>query len=70
MTALGREGSSPSLRIVDELALPSFLIFEIGILKNIQDSFFVCFLFSFKKCYNIDRKEGKEIMIKKIERVV
>jgi len=49
--------------------LASFF-FERCILKNIQDSFFVCFLFSFKKCYNIDRKEGKEISIKRIERVV
>ena len=66
MTALGREGSSPSLRIGKELASASSLFFEIGIVKNIQDSF----LFSFKKCYNIDREEGKEISIKKIERVV
>ena len=66
VTALGREGSSPSLRIGKELASASSLFFEIGIVKNIQDSFFVCFLFSFKKCYNIDRKEGKEISIKKI----
>ena len=64
MTALGREGSSPSLRIGKELASASSLFFEIGIVKNIQDSF----LFSFKKCYNIDRKDGKSSVLKKLER--
>jgi len=48
VTALGREGSSPSLRIVDELALASFLFFEIGIVKNIQDSFLYVFCFLLK----------------------
>ena len=66
MTALGREGSSPSLRIGKELASASSLFFEIGIVKNIQDSF----LFSFKKCYNIDRKDGKKFSIKNREGVV
>ena len=68
MTALGREGSSPSLRIGKELALASFLFFERCRVKNIQASFFVCFLFSFKKCYNIDRKDGKKFSIEKLER--
>ena len=40
MTALGREGSSPSLRIVDELALASFLFFY-----HLRANFICSFLF-------------------------
>ena len=48
MTALGREGSSPSLRIGKELASASSLFFEIGIVKNIQDRFLYVFCFLLK----------------------
>ena len=68
MTALGREGSSPSLRIGKELASASSLFFETGIVKNIQDSFLYvfCFLLKSATIYSQLKQEQDKRASKKV----